>query len=65
MPVYVQGLFAEQVGGGGFVEVGLGRPRPKEGLAEAGEALVGVDEDPQDVRELLEAERLYFGDLIF
>src|SRR5919107_806108 len=57
--VYMQGFLAEQGGGGALVDVGLRRPRPEEGLAEAGEALIGVDEDPEDVRELLEAERLY------
>src|SRR5918998_2466964 len=63
VPVDVEGVLPEQVGGRGLVDVGLDRPRPEEGLAEAREPLVGVNLDEQDVGKLVEAERVYLDNL--
>jgi hypothetical protein len=45
------------------VDVRLDRGREEERLAEPDEALVGVDEDVDEARELVKAERLDAGDL--
>jgi hypothetical protein len=61
--VDVQGIFPEQVGSYCFVDVGLHRLSPEEGLAEARESLISVNLEKQDVGELVEAERVYLDNL--
>jgi hypothetical protein len=46
-----------------LVDIGLDRLRREEGLAEANEALIGVDAQPDEVGELVEPDRLDGGDL--
>ena len=46
-----------------LVDVGLDRLGRHEGLAEAGEALVGMDAQPEEVAELREPDRFERGDL--
>jgi hypothetical protein len=58
-----QRVLAEQVGGDRFVDVGLHGPRPEEGFPKADRPLVGVDPQPEQVRELLQPQRLDPGNL--
>jgi hypothetical protein len=45
------------------VDVGLYRLGAEEGLAQAHQPLVGVDQDEEDIRELVKAQRVYLDDL--
>ena len=63
MEVDAQGVGAQEQRRRKAVDVGLGRGHPVEDLAEPGEALVGVDVDPEDVGVLLDADGLDGGDL--
>jgi hypothetical protein len=56
--VDLERVLAEQARCRGLVDVGLDGARSEEGLTQAHEPLVGVDLDPEEVRELLEPDRL-------
>ena len=55
-------VLAEEIRRARFVDLSLDRRDRVEGLAQADEALVGVDADPEDVGELAETDRLDRGD---
>src|SRR3712207_5212401 len=63
MLVDAQRILAEQVGRHCLVDVSLNRLGPEEGLAETDQLFVGMDLHKQDVRELVESQRLYLGNL--
>jgi hypothetical protein len=63
VPLDLQWVTPEQVGGGGLVDVALHRLRAEEGLAESHQAVVGLDADPQQVGELAEPQRVDLDDL--
>ena len=54
---------AEDAGGHDLVQERLDRGRGHEGLAQAVEAVLAVDADPEDVGELEQPDRLQLGDL--
>ncbi len=55
-------VFAQQPGRQRLVDIGLGGLGVAEGLAEAGEAFVGLDPEPEHVAETGDPERLEGGD---